>query len=58
MIGRGDERIGELILKAARMHEKPTIPLLRREAKKMGINLDEYAKKGSDETPWKKISLI
>jgi len=58
VIGRGDERIGELILRVVKSHKKPTIPILRREAEKAGIKLDEYASMGSLEKPWRKVMLI
>lgn len=57
VIGRGDERVGKLILEAAKGYGRPTISILRKEAKKLGINLDEYARKGSEEKPWKRIKL-
>ena len=57
IIARGDERIGELILETVREYRKPTLAAIRRKAKKMGINLDDYAKRGSEERPWRRIRL-
>ena len=57
IIGRGDEVIGRLIMEAAKQSDKPSISLLKRKAKQLGINLDEYAKHGSEEKPWKRITL-
>ncbi len=57
MIGRGDEAIGRLIMEAAKQGDKPYMSLLKRKARQLGINLDEYAKQGSEEKPWKRIQL-
>ena len=57
IIGRGDEVIGRLIMEAAKQSDKPRISLLKRRAGQLGINLDEYAKHGSEEKPWKRITL-
>jgi radical SAM superfamily enzyme YgiQ (UPF0313 family) len=57
IIARGDERIGELILETVREYEAPTLAAMRRKAEKMGINLDYYARRGSEERPWRRIRL-
>jgi radical SAM superfamily enzyme YgiQ (UPF0313 family) len=55
IIARGDERIGELVLGVVREHGEPTLAAIKRKAKKMGINLDDYARRGAEERPWKRI---
>jgi radical SAM superfamily enzyme YgiQ (UPF0313 family) len=58
IIARGDERIGELILETVREYGKPTLAVMRRKAERMRINLDDYARRGSEERPWRRIRLI
>ncbi|MCD6312439.1 MAG: radical SAM protein [Thaumarchaeota archaeon] len=57
VISRGDEKIGRLILESAKKYESLTLTALRREAERMKMNLDEYARKGSEEKPWRRIKL-
>lgn len=58
VISRGDERIGRLILESAKKYGRLTLTILRREAERMKLNLDEYARKGSEEKPWRRVKLI
>lgn len=57
LIARGDERIGELLVEAVKEYGEPTLAAMRRKAEKMGISLDDYARKGSAERPWRRIKL-
>ena len=57
LIARGDGKIGKLILEIVKKHAKPMPTAMRREAEKMGINLDDYARSGSEERPWRNIKL-
>ena len=56
-ISRGDEKIGSLILECAKRYGRLTLTALRREARRMKMNLDEYARRGSEEKPWRRIKL-
>jgi len=57
IIARGDERIGDLVLHVVRKYAEPTLAAIKREAERMGISIDNYAKRGSEEKPWKRIRL-
>ncbi|MEM1977183.1 MAG: hypothetical protein QXX29_04720, partial [Nitrososphaerota archaeon] len=57
LIARGDERIGKLLVEAVKEYGEPTLAAIRRKAEKMGISLDDYARKGSEEKPWRRIGL-
>lgn len=56
IITRGDEEIGKLVVETVRPGEPPTIAHIRRKAERLGINLKEYAKYGSETKPWKKLT--
>lgn len=57
LISRGDEIIGRIILETIGNYEEPTLAAMKRVAEKMGISLDDYARSGSPEKPWRKIKL-
>jgi radical SAM superfamily enzyme YgiQ (UPF0313 family) len=58
IVARGDEGIGKLILETAKEYGRATLAVMKRKAEKMGINLDDYARRGSEERPWRRIRLI
>ncbi len=57
MIARGDEKIGRLILETAKLGEKPSLSLLKKKARELGIDLAQYARYGSENEPWKSLKL-
>ncbi|MEM2520004.1 MAG: hypothetical protein QXE48_07015, partial [Nitrososphaerota archaeon] len=57
IISRGDEEIGKLILEVLGKYGVFSLKLLRREMEKIGLDINEYARWGSPEKPWKKIKL-
>lgn len=57
IISRGDEEIGKLILEVLNKYGVFSVNLLKREIEKIGLDINEYAKWGSSEKPWKRIKL-
>ncbi|MEM2819207.1 MAG: radical SAM protein [Nitrososphaerota archaeon] len=55
IIARGDEEIGKLVVECVKSGEPPTITQLKRNAERLGIDLKEYAKHGSEAKPWKRL---